>query len=80
MKYLDDDLTDVAIQQVCYYLLEKLVDNLDDLKVHLPNHIETIEEVKSKLKSIEKDLYDKTNEDIERINEKYRENNSVNEN
>lgn len=80
MNYLDDDLTDVAIQQVCYYIIGNLVKSLDDLKVHLPNHIETIEEMKLKFESIEKDLYNKTNEDIERINEKYREHNSVNEN
>lgn len=80
MNVLDDDLTEVATQQVCYYLIERLIDSLDDLKVHLPNHVGTIEEVKLKLRSIGKDLYDKIDEDIEKINEKYRENNSVNEN
>lgn len=80
MNYLDDDLTEVAIQQVCYYLIEKVIDNLDDLKVYLTIHVESIEEIKSNLKSIEKDLHDKIDENIERINEKYRENNSVNEN
>ena len=80
MKFLEDDLTDVAIQQVCYYLIEKLVDNLDDLKVHLPNHITNIEEIKSKLKSIEKDLYVEIDNNIEKINKTYREENSVNEN